>query len=258
MTDGALAAHDHGIVTACSVVAGGIDLWRAAEQLKTRPALEAGVHLVLAGGPLVSALADIPTLAPRGRPMGGYLAFVARLALGRIDMSEVERELREQIERVREAGLRPTHLNGHQHLHVAPGVIEIVSRLARDYDIGYVRIPDERVLPLGPRAASIWLLGRLARRARDLLRRAGIATNERAVGLVHAGHLTKSRLRDALARVDGITELVAHPGVGADAIRREFDWGYDWDAEREALTDGRLRERLDGLGISLTGPSAIA
>lgn len=257
MTDGVLAACDAGIVTACSVVAGGPDFDRAAALLRLRPDLDVGLHVTLAEAPLVSAPSDVPSLAPGGRPLRCHRAFLARLALGRIDLRDVEREMRRQLQRARDAGLHVTHLNGHQHLHVAPGVVEVVARVARDAGIGYVRIPDERVVPLSPRAATVWALGIVARRARRILREAGIATNDRAIGLVHAGHLNPRRLQAALAPADGVTELVAHPGTGNAAIGRDFRWGYDWDGERDALSGPGLRDEIARRGIRLARPSEI-
>jgi len=258
MTDGALAAHDHGIVTACSVVAGGRDLVRAVELLRQRPALEAGLHLVLAGGPLVSRSGDVPSLLAAGTPISGYRAFLARSVTGRVHMNDIEREIRAQVARLRATGLRLTHLNGHQHLHVLPGVIEIVARVAREVGIGYVRIPEERVLPSTPRAAQIWSLGLLARRARRILHTAGVATNDRAIGILDAGHLSSSRLQAGLRGAHGLTEVVAHPGAGNAAIALEHAWGYDWDGEREALSDGRLRSALAAGGTGLARPSEVA
>ncbi|OGO70746.1 MAG: hypothetical protein A3H36_03475 [Chloroflexi bacterium RIFCSPLOWO2_02_FULL_71_16] len=258
MTDGALAAYDDGIVTTCSVVAGGPDLERAARELRARPGLEVGLHFALAGAPLVSPAAEVRTLAPGGQPLADHRAFLVRLATGRIDLADVERELRRQIARALDAGIPVTHLDGHQHLHVVPGVVHVVARVAREHRIAYVRVPLERVPPHGARGLAVWGLGQLARRARRTLRAAGIATNDTAIGLAHAGHLTPARLRQALSRLDGTTELVAHPGVGNARIARSHDWGYDWDGERETLSAAGLREEILGLGIALAGTSEIA
>jgi predicted glycoside hydrolase/deacetylase ChbG (UPF0249 family) len=258
MTDGVLAACEAGIVTACSVVPSGPDFDRAARLLRARPGVEVGLHFTLVGAPLVSALDDVPSLAPGGRPLGDHRAFLGRLGLGRIDLRDVERELRRQLQRARDAGLRVSHLNGHQHLHVAPGVVDVVARVAREAGIGYVRIPDEPVGLRRPRGAAVWALGIVARRARRILIAAGIATNDRAIGLAHAGHLTPQRLRALLVLAEGVTELVAHPGTGNAAIGRDFRWGYDWDGEREALSDPGMRDEITRRGLRLAGPSEVA
>src|SRR5436309_15247059 len=129
MTTGAIEAHRNGIVTACSIVANGREFDDAVARLREVPSLEVGVHLTL-----VEERALI-TGAPMPRNYWRFL-FAPRM--------DVEPELRAQIEKVLATGLRVTHLNGHQHLHQLPRVWRVVERLAREYDIGYVRVVNDR------------------------------------------------------------------------------------------------------------------
>lgn len=233
MNDGILRAHRDGIVTACSIVANGAAFDDAVEKLRNAPALEAGVHLTL--------VEERPLTAMRFPRK--YTSFVPLYLARRIPMSAIERELRAQIEKVLATGLRVTHLNGHQHLHLLPRVFALVARLAREYRIGYVRIVDERT-----RRVSIAALSFLGRRART----PGL-TNDRTVGVSAAGHL-----RDVAALLDdvveGVTELVAHPGI---AVRGYDHWDYAWDDETRALCAPGLRDELVTRVIKLAAPSHI-
>lgn len=228
MTEGALKAHRDGIVTACSIVANGAAFDDAVERLRDVPALEVGVHLTLVEErPLTSMT------FPKKWP-----AFLVR----RIPIDAIERELRAQIEKVLATGLRVTHLNGHQHLHVLPRLFALVTRLAKEYAIGYVRTIDDR----GSSSR------RLAMSALNLLGRRAKGSNTRTIGVADAGHL-----RDVvplLDHVDGITEFVTHPGVAVDGYAA---WGYDWDAETRALCDDNLATEIARRGIELTTPSAV-
>lgn len=238
-------------MTACSVVVTGRDFERAAAELRARLRLDVGLHLTLVGERPLSPRADVPTLVPGGVPIPDHRAFLLRLMLGRIDLGDVAREARRQIARAREAGLVLTHLDAHQHLHVAPGIAGVIADVARESSIPYIRAPFEPGLPSTPRAAAIWCLGLLARRARRSLRARGLATSDRAIGLRHAGHLTVERLVRALDHVEGMTELVTHPGEGNAVIARAYGWGYDWDGERRALMDPRVRSELERRRIRL-------
>ena len=236
MTDGAIRAHRDGIVTACSIVANGAAFDDAIERLRDTPSLEVGVHL---------ALVEEQPLT-RIRFPRKYTSFVPLYLARVISINAIERELRAQIERVLATGLTITHLNGHQHLHVLPRIFEVVKKLASEYLIDYVRIVNDsgaatRKLPM--RALSY--LGRRAR-TRDL-------TNDRTIGVADAGHL-----HDVVALLDhvtdGVTELVAHPGI---AVRGYDQWDYAWDDETRALCDPRLRGELAKRGIELVAPSAL-
>src|SRR5206468_11836837 len=99
--------------------------------------LGVGVHLAAVGEdpPLLSP-AEIPTLVDRqGRLAPSWRTFVARAAAGRVDPADVEREFRAQIEAVASIGVRLSHLDTHQHLHLWPLVSEVVVRLATEHDI---------------------------------------------------------------------------------------------------------------------------
>lgn len=231
MTEGAIRAHREGIVTACSIVANGVAFQDAVDRLRDVPSLEAGVHLTLV---------EEQPLTPIRFPKK-YTSFVPLYVLRAISIDAIERELRAQIERVLATGLTVTHLNGHQHLHVLPRIFALVLRLAREYGIGYVRTVDDR--GSNARALPIAALSFLGRRARG--------SNARTIGVAEAGHL-----RDVvplLDHVEGVTELVTHPGVNVSG----YAWGYDWDAETRALCAPHLRDELTRRGIELVAPSKI-
>jgi len=42
-----------------------------------------------------------------------------------------------------DTGLRVTHIDGHQHMHVLPTVLPIVIEQAKSFGIHAIRIPDE-------------------------------------------------------------------------------------------------------------------
>lgn len=259
MTLGAVRAHRDGVVTACSVAGAGRELAHAAELLRGCPRLDVGVHLMLTGARPVTEPARVPSLVTRhGRFPAGYPEFVCRYALRRVSIREVEIELRAQIDRVLARGLPVRHLNGHQHLHVLPRVFDVVVRLALEYGVPYVRVPADRRPPGAPsrRGAAVAALGRLAGRAAAKARAAGLCVNHRTIGVTDAGHLTSAAARRLIPEIEGVTELVTHPGVGGRVIEQDHDWGYEWDAETEALCDAAVAADLARAGVSLTGVGA--
>ena len=256
MTEGAIRAHRDGIVTACSVVANGAAFEHAVERLRDVPKLEVGVHLALVEErPLAG---HVPSLVGANELFHeSYTAFAPRYAARMIRMSEVEHELRMQVERVLGTGLEVTHLNGHQHLHLLPRIFELVHLMAEEYGVGYIRTVSEplRAPGVSPlRRASVAMLSRLGRRARRHC--AFVATNDRTIGVLQAGRIQE--VQPLLAEVEGITELVCHPGVGDAQLAEAYQWGYGWDAETEALCEPSLREVIRMRDIRLIRPSEVA
>lgn len=225
MTAGAIRAHREGIVTACSLVANGAAFYDAVDRLRDVPSLEVGVHLTLVEERSLTGM----------RLPHSYVEFVRDMK----DRVAIERELRAQIERVLASGLRVTHLNGHQHVHMWPSVYLIVSTLADEYGIGYVR----RVRDRGGRGG---IMRRLSIAALNALGSGGST-----IGVMEAGHLTADRIIQLLKYVKGTTELVTHPGIDVDAYPH---WNYDWNGETAALCDPRLRTAIAERGIDLIGP----
>jgi chitin disaccharide deacetylase len=232
MTEGAIRAHREGIVTACSIVANGRAFDDAVARLRDTPSLEVGVHLTLVEERPLTKI----------RFPNKYTSFVPLYLARAIGIGAIEGELRAQIEKVLATGLRVTHLNGHQHLHLLPRIFEVVKRLSAEYSIGYVRMVDDR--GGSARGLAIGALSYLGRRAPG--------TNTRTIGVAGAGRLDD--VIPLLDHVEGITELVTHPGV---AVTGYDHWGYAWDAETRALCDPRLRQELLNRGIELIPPSHL-
>lgn len=230
MTAGAIEAHRNGIVNACSVVANGTAFDDAVARLRDVPTLAVGVHL---------ALVEERALTT-GEPMPrDYIRFL------RARKKDPEPELRAQIEKVLATGLPIVHVNGHQHLHMLPRIFEVVQRLAGEYRIPYIRT----VRDFGGHAP---LARRLAVKALSRFRNPG--TNDRTIGIANAGHLDTGTILELLDYVDGITELVTHPGIG---VTRYPHWRYEWERETRALCDPRLREAIRGKGIETYNPRPI-
>jgi len=259
MTLGAMRAHDEGIVTACSVMAAGADLAHAVASLRARPALAAGAHLTLVGARPLSPATEVPSLVtPAGDFLPGFTSFVRRYHAGRINLEEIERELRRQIERLLEAGLDVVHLNSHQHLHALPGVFAVVLRLAQEHGVGYVRLPLDRQPRRLPslRMLLVGVLARYARRARRRTSVGSVVLCDGTIGIAEAGRLTAERIGRLLPHVTGLTELVCHPGLDEGALAA-FPWGYRWEEETSALCDAGVRAAIARARIELVSPSGI-
>ncbi|HSP16881.1 MAG TPA: ChbG/HpnK family deacetylase [Thermoanaerobaculia bacterium] len=235
MTAGAIRAHREGIVTACSIVANGREFDDAVARLRDTPSLEAGVHLTLVEEESLTGI-ELPK---------SWKTFFPAYVAGRIKLPRIIDELRAQIEKVLGTGLRITHVNSHQHLHALRQIFAVVLQLSSQYEIGYVR----RVHDFGGQA------GRMRRAAVNVLNRIGRTApgnNDRTIGVMEAGHLT--RIEPLLQYVEGVTELVTHPGIGVAGYAQ---WNYDWEGELRALCDPELRNTIARYSIELAVPGAV-
>ena len=249
---GILTAHTEGIVSSTSLMAGGAAFDDAVRIARHCPQLGVGVHLTLVGASPLLPVAEVSSLLDEsGAFYGSYPLFIKRFLRGKIRLAEVERELAAQIDRVRMAGIQPSHLDSHQHLHVLPGIGGLVLDLARRFSIRAIRIPAEPVAFIGDTPATV---GRLAGRGgltmlANLFRQhaaaAGIRTSDHFFGMLAGGQLTEPALLAILRRLPpGDSELMTHPGFADESLADAFRWDYQWDAERQALTAPAVRALL--------------
>ena len=265
---GILEAHRRGIVTSATLLATGAAFDSAVALALRSPKLGVGVHLNLTSGRPLCELSSISSLVNADDHFfGGPVELAQRILIGKVRLAEVERELAAQIEKVRGAGIAVTHLDGHKHVHMLPGVFPIVVRLARQHGIPGVRVAIERPVRLGPmlrrkasaarRIVTQYLRGRslalLAMDCREQLRRAGIACPMYFYGIMQTGFLDGTELEAILWNLpEGTSELMCHPGY-ADSALRETGTRLVAQREREleALTRPETWKLVGVLGIQL-------
>src|SRR5262249_32250901 len=163
-----------------------------------------------------------------------------------------------QIARFQKTGLRLSHLDSHQHLHIFPPVFRIVSRLTRGMDNVWIRNPNGpwRKSP-GVRTGR-WVqqlgLNLTCLSAQVFRSRSLPQMPDGMYGFEVAGRLTRSALEQILRKIpDGLYELICHPGEDdVDTRTRYNHWGYRWPEELEALTAPETRVVLMEHGIALT------
>jgi predicted glycoside hydrolase/deacetylase ChbG (UPF0249 family) len=241
-------AFREGIVRSASLLVNAPGFDDALGLVKKNPSLPVGVHLTLVGGDgPVSAPSTVPTLVDgRGRFPASYGSFIARYAA--VARREVERELSAQIERALAAGISPTHLDSHQHLHLLPMIGDVVVSLARRYSIGRVRCPRGVGGAMGPGVSL------LAVRLRRKIERGGLAMCDHFAGFSRSGRLTQAALVEIIRGLgEGTTELMVHPGHDSSEAVSRYGWKMSWEEELSALVSGETREALRLGGVQLIG-----
>jgi predicted glycoside hydrolase/deacetylase ChbG (UPF0249 family) len=253
---GIYLAHTEGIVTSASIVACGAAFDHASRITRECTELDVGVHLTLVEEQPLSPATQIRSLVgPDGRFLPSYRQLTARILMGLVSASEVRRELRAQIERVIAAGCRPSHLDGHQHIHVLPLVWRVATELAGEYGIRRIRVPHFASLFASPRSRfdPFFRLGLNILSATTASLRNGPERKINTPGLHLSGQLVERDLAQIVAALrPGISEIVTHPGITTLALKAQYKWNYEWSAELAALTSPHVISVLRSGGVKLT------
>ena len=272
---GIVEAHRKGLVTSTSLLANGRAFAGAAEISRSNPQLGIGVHLNLSDGPSLAPPNEIKGLLGKTGELEGTPESLLLKIAGRVlRVEEVEREWDAQVQKVRDAGIQPSHLDGHKHVHMLPGLFEVALRVAKKHKVRAIRVAHEEstmraalssgkdqqkgvVLKQGVQARGLKLM---ARDARELAEHAGIATTDYFCGIAQTGVLTREGLQRLLEILpEGTTELMCHPGYADEELRKtQTRLQESRQVELEILTDPGIRKVVATRGIRLLSYELVA
>jgi len=271
---GIAEAHRNGIVTSTSLLANGRAFDDGVRVSRELPRLGVGVHLNLSDGKPVAPTAEVKSLLNKaGEFAGGPEALLFRLTAKSLDADEVENEWDAQIRKVQAAGIHATHLDGHKHVQMLPGLFGVALRLAKKHGIAAVRVSHESsslraALSGGGESAGVLLkqgaqargLKLLARDAREMAEHAGVETADYFCGIAQTGVLSKKGVQQLLEKLpEGTTELMCHPGYAdADLENSATRLQHSRQTELEILTDKSIRKIVADLGIRLINYEEIS
>jgi predicted glycoside hydrolase/deacetylase ChbG (UPF0249 family) len=181
---------------------------------------------------------------------------VARYVTGKIEFSQVYTEWKNQIEFLIKRGIRPTHMNSHQHIHILPGLLQIAVRLQKEYKIKTLRFE-----PLEP----FFMIKTMKRKLAYLLTKL-ITSFQKTLKIKHfsshpflgigysGGFLTENKIRTLISLCDHTTffELNFHPGYNTIAESESYkSWNYDWENDLRLLCGNLLKRILEETGCEL-------
>jgi predicted glycoside hydrolase/deacetylase ChbG (UPF0249 family) len=233
---------ENGIASSCSLMVPCPAAKNAMRLLRDRPHIPFGIHLAIIRdspeyrwGP-AAAKADVPSLLDPETDEPYLDTPVWRAAfLAAAKPSDVERELRAQIDTVVDAGLAPTHLDWHCLADGGrPDIFDLGVALAKEYGL----------------AARVWLDdGRRKARAHGKPVVDNAFLDSFSVGL-HDKAATYERMLHDLP--PGLTASAVHPAHGSEERQAIEPAGWQVrESDLAFLSSPRAREILDREGINL-------
>ncbi len=240
ITRGICRGIEAGVITSTSVMANMAATHEALERAATLgDRASFGVHLNLCEGKPLSAGRSL--VDGDGRFHGKRALFVACLT-GRLRLAEVEAEIAAQIARVRDSGLRISHLDGHKHLHQLPVVSAAVANVLPRFGIERVRITRLGRLT-HVRKATTLMRELLALKASRKFGRARLRSPVRTVDLqALIAEYGEPAVSASLVDPLGPVELCCHPGTAAADLQKPGS--HARRVELEFLLSPRFRELL--------------
>jgi predicted glycoside hydrolase/deacetylase ChbG (UPF0249 family) len=219
---GIISAYLHGIVTSTTMLVTTRFFEQTIREASSTN-LPVGIHLSLTLGKARARIEDVPDLVDAD---GNFTWSSRRLHFYSFGYSErrvaeqIRREFAAQLALARDSGLRLTHADSHQHVHMNPVIFQIVEDLLPRYGVTRLRYCRERVSPrlLATfiargryiNAAKFALLRSASRRIRPRL-----STPDSFFGVLYSGRVTYEALRAVISSLSKrhSFEICIHPGI---------------------------------------------
>ena len=152
------------------------------------------------------------------------------------------------------AGIRPSHIDTHKHTHLLPPVLEAVARVAREFDIPWVRRPFDFGIDGSARFTKRTVgFGMRIMRPRFASALKGLRTTDHFAGFQITGSLNENSLAQVLERLPvGLTEFMCHPGLLGPELRAAATrLKESRETELAALLSPETRAVIERRGIQL-------
>jgi chitin disaccharide deacetylase len=144
-------AHKNGILTSTTLMTNMPLAEEAVKIAKQLPSLGVGIHLNLTQG---QPLSNEPVVSLLVNADGEFYLSAGAIARKSLVSSQfraaIKAELAAQIQWAIDKGLKPTHLDSHNHIHSFPSIYPIVCSLAKQYNISAIRFTYEPTSVFSP------------------------------------------------------------------------------------------------------------
>ena len=246
-----------GILPSTSIMANGKLFDHAVEIIRSNPKLDIGVHLTLVEEKPILNQNKIPSLVvENGNFYKHAIDFTKKYLSEKISIEEVRNELKAQIEKLLDHGIKISHIDSHQHLHILPRILDITIELANRYKIKFIRIPKEKFsaymfanFKSVYRIAQMAALNYFCSKAKEKI---SFKTDHFA-GFYFGGKLSKQNLITLINHLpaNGNCELMCHPGLEDVSNLNNFSQ-YRKVEEAEVLIHQEVVQILKMKNIEIT------
>ena len=213
--------YSFGILKSCSLCANGEAFDEAVSDIVPKcEDLSVGVHLNIIEGKSLTN----PDMLTNGDGVfnQGYISIMLK-SLDKNFLNQVENEFRAQIERI-QSRVKVDHIDSHVHTHAIPNIFKITVKLAKEYNIPYIRTQYEKpyFVPsikkhlnckYPPNVLKIILLNTFTILNKRALKNSCLKTNDYLIGVGYTGMMDDISIEYGLRAIkkDIVAEALIHP-----------------------------------------------
>lgn len=251
-----LDGYHNGFLSSASLCANGKAFNAAVNEIIPEcPNLGIGVHLNIIEGRSLTKSKLLTN--KRGKFNQSYLSLILK-SNDSVFLEQVEYEFRTQIETVMNY-TKVDHLDSHVHTHAIPNIFKITAKLAKEYNIPYIRTQHEEIyfvpsvkkhlnLKYPPNILKILLLNNFTAQNIKVLKEYGLKTNDYLIGVGYTGLMDNMTVEYGLKALeeDCVAEALIHPCHYANPTRNQHYKEFLITQNKE------LEDKIKRLGFEIT------
>lgn len=218
------------------------------------PNLSIGVHLNLTNG---FSLTKAPLLTNKKGEFNNNFFKILLKSNNSKFLNQIEFEFRTQIETVMNY-TKVYHIDSDNHIHAIPNIFRIVVKLAKEYNIPFIRTHYEEIYFVNSIKKHIninypsnliktLLLNSFTVKNKEITKNEGLKTNDFMIGLEYNKLMNADTIESGLKNIeqDGIVECVINPAVSYGAKKSQY-------TEFLITKNKELKDKIIRLGFEFT------
>lgn len=251
-----LDGYHNGFLTSASLCANGKAFNAAVNEIIPEcPNLGIGVHLNIIEGRSLTKAHMLTN--KRGKFNKGFFSILMK-SNDATFLNQVEFEFRTQIETVMNY-TKVDHIDSHVHTHAIPNIFKIAAKLAKEYNIPYIRTQHEEMyfvpsfrkhcnLKYPPNILKILLLNHFTQINKKVVSQYGLKTNDYLLGVGYTGLMDDMTVEYGLKALEDecIAEALIHPCHYATSNKNQHYTEF-------LITQNKsLKDKIARLGFEIT------
>lgn len=251
-----LEGYKNGFLKSASLCANGNAFTDAVDNVISQcQNLRIGVHLNIKEG---KALTKCDLLTNENGFFNNNYLYLILNSYRKEFLKQIEIEFRAQIEKIIKY-VKIDHLDSHVHAHAIPKIFELTCKLAKEYNINYVRTQYEKpyfvpkikkylTIKYLINIIKVILLNIFTLNNKNLIKRYKLMTNDFILGVNYTGMMDKDTIEyglKALKKYDVIVEALIHPCIYDKKLLNNH---YD---EFLITVDKKLKQNIENMKFDL-------
>lgn len=264
---GIIRAHQHGIVKSTSLMINMPAAEHAIELARSFPSLEVGLHLNVTSGSCISMPSEVSLLAGSDRKfffdekdVPGSLHHLRKaVGPGLPLIDQISLEIRRQVERFEQTGLRLSHINSHHYVSLLhPQLFEAHLRIAEAKGVALRGLCYPMIDLLSIPPADIRRMKGLI--GESLIPLPGLSISNLWDGKMHrpSDQDYRKPMEETLAELVGredlqSIEIITHPALMTPTLRNNDDYIWARELETSLILCEEFHTTVKGMGYWIGG-----